>query len=112
MTEFFKALDSFKSAPPDNNFYMEVIETEIVCLRREANNNTVKITQEQYKFLLENGINNFIYDGSIGKKHKKRTHRIFSLLRKDDRGYNLERNDPYWPIEVVEGGYTWRTPSE
>ena len=42
MTEFFKALNDFKPSPPDDNFYIEVVNTEIVSLCREANNNTVK----------------------------------------------------------------------
>lgn len=112
MTEFFKALNNFKPTLPDDNFYMEVINKEIISLCRESNSNTVKITQENYKFLLENGINNFIYNGSIEKKPKKRTDRIFTVLKKDVRGYDLEDNDPYWPTGIVEGGLTWQTPSE
>ena len=112
MTEFFKALNDFKPSPPDDNFYIEVVNTEIVSLCREANNNTVKITQENYKFLLDNGINNFIYNGSIEKKPKKRTHRVFPMLGKAVRGYDQQDNDPYWPTGIVEEGYTWQIPSE
>jgi hypothetical protein len=112
MTEFFKALKDFKPSPPDDNFYMEVVNTEILSLCRKANNNTVKITQEEYKFLLDNGISNFIYNGSIEKKPKKNSHRVFPVLGKHDQGYSLQDNDPYWPKEIVEGGYTWQTPYE
>ena len=65
MTEFFKALKDFKPSPPDDNFYMEVVNTEIVSLCREIKENSVKITREEYKCWLDNGIGNFIYNGSI-----------------------------------------------
>ena len=71
MTEFFKALRDFKPSPRNDNFYIEVVDAEILSLCRETNNNTIKITQENYKFLLDNGISNFIYNGSIEKKPKK-----------------------------------------
>ena len=112
MTEFFKALRGFKPSPPDDDFYMEVINTEIVSLCREANDNTVKITQENYKFLLDNGISNFIYNGSIEKKPKKNSRRVFPVLVKHSQGHSLQDNDPYWPTEIAEGGYTWQIPSE
>jgi hypothetical protein len=112
MTEFFKALNQFTPSPPDDNFYIEVVDAEILSLCRETNNNTVKITQENYKFLLDNGISNFVYNGSIEKKPKKRTHRVFPMLGKDVRGYDLHDNDPHWPTEIAEGGYTWQTQSE
>jgi len=112
MTEFFKALRDFKPSLPDDNFYMEVVNTAIVSLCREVKENTVKISQEEYKFLLDNGISNFIYNGSIEKKPKKNSHRVFPTLVKHTQGYSLQDNDPYWPTEIVEGGYTWQTASE
>jgi len=112
MTEFFKALNQFTPSPRNDNFYMEVVDAEIVSLCREVKENTVKITREEYKFLLDNGIGSFMYNGSIEKKPKKRTHRVFPMLGKDVRGYDLHDNDPHWPTEIAEGGYTWQTQSE
>jgi non-homologous end joining protein Ku len=112
MDEIFKALNSFKSTPASDNFYIEVKNKEIISLCREPNNNTVKISQQDYKFLLDKGIEYFIYDHGIIKKPKKKTERVFDVLKKDVRGYNLENNDPYWPTDIIEGGYTWQTPSE
>ena len=112
MDEIFKALNSFKPTPVSDNFYIEVKNKEIISLCREPNNNTVKISQQDYKFLLNKGIEYFIYDHGIVKKPKKKTERVFDVLKKDVRGYNLQDNDPYWPIDIVEGGYTWQTPSE
>jgi hypothetical protein len=112
MDELFKALNNFKPTPADDNFYIEVKNKEILSLCRESNDNTVKLSQQDYKFLLDNGINYFIYDNGIVRKLKKKTERIFEVLKKDVRGYNLQDNDPYWPTGIVEGGYTWQTPSE
>ena len=112
MDEIFKALNSFKPTPAADNFYIEVRNREIIGLCREPNNNTVKISQQDYKFLLDKGIGYFVYDHGIVRKPKKKTERVFETLRKDVQGYNLQDNDPYWPTEIAEGGYTWQTPSE
>jgi hypothetical protein len=112
MDEIFKALNSFKPTTVADNFYIEVRSKEIIALHREPNNNTVKISQQDYKFLLDKGIGYFVYDHGIVRKPKKKTERVFETLRKDVQGYNLQDNDPYWPTEIAEGGYTWQTPSE
>jgi len=112
MNELFKALNNFKPTPPADNFYIELNGKDIISLCSESKTNTVKISREKYKFLLDNGIENFIYDGEIIKKTRKKTERIFLILKKDIKGYSLYDNNPYWPTEIVEGGYTWQTPSE
>lgn len=112
MDEIFKALNSFKSISVTDNFYIEVKNKEIINLCREPNDNTVKISQQDYKFLLDKGKERFLYDHGIVKKPKKKTERVFEMLKKDIQGYNLQDNDPYWPTEIVEGGYTWQIPSE
>lgn len=112
MDEIFKALNSFKTTPAADNFYIEVRNKEIISLCREPNDNTVKISQQDYKFLLDKGTERFIYDHGIVKKVKKKTERVFETLKKDTQGYNLQDDDPYWPTEIAEGGYTWQKPSE
>ena len=112
MDEIFKALNNFKPTTTADNFYIEVKNKEIIGLCREPNDNTVKISQQDYKFLLDKGIGYFMYDHGIIKKPKKKTERVFETLKKDVRGYSLQDNDPYWPTGIAEGGYTWQTPSE
>lgn len=112
MDEIFKALNSFKPTPVADNFYIEVKNKEIISLCRKPNDNTVKISQQDYKFLLDRGMGRFIYDHGIQQKPRKKTERVFETLKKDFKGYNLVDNDPYWPTEIAEGGYTWQTPSE
>jgi hypothetical protein len=53
MDELFKALNNFKPTPTADNFYIEVRNKEIIGLCREPNDNTVKISQQDYKFLLD-----------------------------------------------------------
>ena len=65
MDEIFKALNSFKPTPADDNFYIEVRNKEIIGLCREPNDNTVKISQKDYKFLLDKGKERFVYDHGI-----------------------------------------------
>ena len=112
MNELFKALKNFKPRQPDDNFYIELKDKEIISLCREEKSNTIKISQQDYKFLLDNGIEYFIYDNEIVKKPKKKTERLFKILKKDTQGYKLYKGNPYWPTGIVEGGYTWQTPSE
>ena len=112
MNELFKVLKDFKPMPPADNFYIELNGNDIILLCRELKTNTVKISREKYKFLLDNGIENFIYDGEITRKPKKKTNRVYTMLKKDKKGWMLYQSDPYWPTEIAEGGYTWQMPSE
>ena len=112
MDELLKALKSFKPKSVDDNFYIEIKNKEIVALRREPNQDTVKVSQQDFKFLLDNGIDYFVYDHEIIRKPKKKTERVFDILKKDVRGYDLQDSDPYWPTEIVQGGFKWQTPSE
>jgi hypothetical protein len=112
MDEIFKALNSFSSTSVTDNFYIQVQNKEIINLCREPNDNTVKISQQDYKFLLDKGIERYLYDHGIVRKTRKKTERVFEILKKDIQGYDLQDNDPYWPTEIVEGGYTWQKPYE
>lgn len=111
MNELFKALESFKATPPADNFYIQVAQKQITALCREPKDNTIKISREDFKFLLDNGIDYYFYDNGIIKKPKKKTDRIFKVLKKDKQGYDLQDRDPYWPTGTIGGGYTWQTPS-
>ena len=54
MNELFKVLKDFKPMPPADNFYIELNGKDIILLCRELKTNTVKISREKYKFLLDN----------------------------------------------------------
>ena len=46
MNELFKALNNFKATPPADNFYIEVVQKQIIALGREPKDNTIKIPRE------------------------------------------------------------------
>ena len=37
---------------------------------------------------------------------------VYPHLRKADKGYNFYDNDPYYPKDIVEEGYTWQIDTE
>ena len=37
---------------------------------------------------------------------------VYKNLRKADKGYNFYDNDPYYPKDIVEEGYTWQINPE
>ena len=112
MPGFFEARDNFKPTPKQDNFYIVVEDKNIVALTRSPNENTVKVSEQDYKFLLDNGIDYYVYNGKIEKKPPKKVERLFSVLSQGKDGYALHKNDPFWPVEKQEQGVVWQTPSE
>ena len=112
MPGFFEARDNFKPAERKDNFYIVVEDKNIVALTRTEGENTVKVSEQDYKFLLDNGIDYYIYTGKIEKKPPKKIHRLFSVLSQGKDGYALHKNDPFWPESKQSQGVTWQTPSE
>ena len=37
---------------------------------------------------------------------------VYPHLQKAEKGYNFYDNDPYYPKDIVEGGYTWQIDTE
>ena len=112
MPGFFEARDNFKPTSKQDNFYIVVEDKNIVALTRSPNENTVKVSEQDYKFLLDNGIDYYIYNGKIKKKPPKKVERLFSVLSQGKDGYALHKNDPFWPVEKQEQGVVWQTLSE
>jgi len=112
MPGFFEARANFKSIKKDDNFYIVVEDKNIVALTREPDTNTVKIDRDMYKFLLDNGIDYYIYNNGIEKRPIKKVNRMFNVLMQAENGYALCEQDPFWPIETQQQGVVWQTPSE
>ena len=109
MDEFFEALKNLGKPLLNEEFYIEVEDKKILRLVREPSDKTIKITKEQYRFLLDNSINEYLYDGEIIKKPVEKAERTFTTLKKDSKGYVFYDGDPHWPKdEIVDGGYTWQ----
>jgi hypothetical protein len=53
-----------------------------------------------------------MYDHGIVKKPKKKTERVFEILKKDNKDTVYKTTILIGPQSIAEGGYTWQTPSE
>ena len=56
------------------------------------------------RYKIENG--QLVLQPIIKKK------RSYAELIKSDSGYRFLDHNPFWPAEIVKGGYTWQIPSE
>lgn len=79
----------------------------------EFEGKNIEVSLEKKIEILHNGIENYILENNeFVLKSKVKTQRTYTELRKDNKGYAFLDSDPYWPADIVEGGYTWQTPSE
>jgi len=110
MDEFFEAFKNLGKTLIKEEFYIEIEDKKIIRLLDKPTNKTIKISKEEYKFLLDNGINEHLYDGGkIVKKPVEKPKRTFTTLKKNSKGYVFYDGDPHWPKdEIVDGGYTWQ----
>jgi hypothetical protein len=112
MKEFFEALKNFKPAK-EKDYFVLLEGEQIIALEREPSSQNKRISRDNFKILLDNGIEYFLYkNGKFVRKTPRSTERIYPVLKKDINGYIVHRGDPYWPTEIAEGGYTWQIPSE
>ena len=74
---------------------------------------TVEVTLEQWKEIMLSGENAWQWEGDkIVRKPISKVKKAYSILKRADKGYAFYEGNPYWPLKIVEGGYTWQTPSE
>jgi len=100
MTEFFNALKNFK--PNTEKEHTVNIDGHVLS-----------VSLELKKEIIKTGIENWEYkENKLTKKIKKKTQRKFKELKSDLQGYHFLDNDPYWPIKIDKGGYTWQLQSE
>ena len=45
-------------------------------------------------------------------KPRRKIEVTYPQLKKSEKGYNFHNNDPFYPKDIVEGGYTWQTDTE
>ena len=113
MNELFKALENFKPRPVNNNFFVELLGDYVIALTNTESSNTKRISKEEYRMVSTYGIENFIYKDKLERKIQKKIIKgHYKILIKDNNGYIFLNSDPYWPTEIVEGGYILQTPSE
>lgn len=73
----------------------------------------ITVTLEQKKEIMLSGEDAWtLKDGQLVKKPVTKVKKGYKRLIKSDTGYNFYDSNPYWPKEIVKGGYTWQIPSE
>ena len=113
MQELFKALKDFKPQTFNPTYYIVVNDREIECLATTAGDNHVSVDKEDYVRLLKEGHQHFYFEkGKIIRKPPATNKRLYNILKKSKEGLIFLNSDPYWPIDIAEGGHTWQTPSE
>ena len=100
MPGFFDALENFK---PKERAKPTV----------EIQGNTIEVTPDMFEKVQKHGAENFELKNKkvvlkptfiVGKTHE--------TLVKTKKGYNFHDNDPYYPKDIVEGGFTWQIELE
>ena len=113
MQELFDALKNFKSKHTEPTYYIVLKGREIECLANISGENHVQVSKEEYLHLLKEGHQHFYFENKkIIRKPAATNKRLYNILKKSNEGLIFLNSDPYWPIGIAEGGYTWQTPSE
>jgi hypothetical protein len=74
---------------------------------------TVEVSLERWKEIMLSGEDAWQWEGdNIVKKPTPKIKKGYPMLKRADKGYAFYEGNPYWPTDIVEGGYTWQTPSE
>lgn len=96
MSELFKALEEFKPKARKKIFQVIIDGKEL------------QVDLEKHKEILLHGAENFMLKGKdIVRRPIKTGKIVYGRLVQGKLGYDLHDNDPYWPNDMKEGGYTW-----
>jgi hypothetical protein len=101
MPGFFEALENFRPSPRKK-------------LTATIEGKTVEVDLDTKKKIIQHGEHMFIWkDGKIVMRQiKRRSLLAYPKLTPADKGYSFYDDDPFWPKEIVEGGYNWKIESE
>ena len=100
MPGFFEAAANFKQSP-------KKIHTVTI------QDKTVEVTLERWKEIMLSGEDVWQWEGDkIVRKPIPKVKKGYPVLKRADKGYAFYEGNPYWPIDIVEGGYTWQIPCE
>jgi len=112
MTEFFKALESFKWQEP-KKYYIYVQGEKLTGIGETHKEDAVEVDIETYTKILDNGIGKYVYkNGKLVYYIKKNTVKFPEIYPSTDAGFNLVNENPYWIEEKVnkeEKQYQWKT---
>jgi len=101
MPGFFEALNNFKPKQTQKP------TIEIQGIKMET-------SLELFKKVEMHGVENFeLKDGKVVMKQSfLKNYKTYPMLAKSEKGYAFVDNDPYWPKEFTQGGYTWQIELE
>ncbi len=100
MPGFFEALQTFKP---------KKVPKPVVNIQGQQ----VEVSKDVFQKVIRHGEENFILkEGKVVLKPNFIAGKTYETLEKAERGYNFYDNDPYYPKDLVEGGFTWQIESE
>ena len=96
MSEIFKALESYK--PPKKKVHTVTINGQRVVVTLEKKLEVMRHGEDAYMWKTAT---EFVL------KPQPKIKAQYKTLKKLEKGYNFYDNDPFYPKEIVEGGYSW-----
>lgn len=101
MSEIFKALESYK--PPKKKVHTVTI-----------NGQSIVVTLEKKLEVIRNGEDAYMWKDheTFVLKPRPKVGRQYKQLLKADKGFKFYKGDPYYPIGIEEGGFTWQQELE
>ena len=103
MKEFFEALKQLPERKPKKHFvtvegkqFQVSLEKKLEMMKHGENNYIIKPCKFGPEFVLK----------------PKITKRGYTMLKKSQQGYVFYNNDPYYPKEIVKGGWQWQIEAE
>lgn len=101
MSELLKALQGLPPVPK---------KVHTVTIQGQS----LVVTLEKKLEVMRNGEDAYTWKSptEIMLKPRKKIEVTYPQLKKSEKGYNFHNNDPFYPKDIVEGGYTWQTDTE
>ena len=96
MPGFFKALENFK---PKQKIHTVKIQGQSIVVTLEKKLEVMRHGEDAYMWKT--------HDEFVLKPPPKIKAQYKTLKKTEEKGYNFYDNDPFYPKEIVEGGFKW-----
>ena len=96
MPGFFEAFKNFK--PPKNKVHTVKIQGQ-----------NIVVTLEKKLEVMRHGEHAYIWKNptEFVLKPKPKVKKSYHMLKKMQKGYKFYNGDPFYPTEIVDGGFAW-----
>jgi len=101
MPGFFDAINTIE--PPKEKAHTVTIAGQSIVVTLEKKLEVMRNGEDAYKW---KSATEFVL------KPKPKVGIQYPQLQKADKGYSFYDNDPYYPKDIIEEGFTWQTNSE